>query len=76
MKTNIIKIMLVGAFLMIATTVSFAQPLPYQNGNGSAPSAGPIHGAPIDGGLSILLALGLGYGAKKVYNTKKKQLAE
>jgi len=28
-------------------------------------------GAPIDGGLGILLALGLGYGGKKLYNARK-----
>lgn len=27
-------------------------------------------GAPIDGGLSILLVLGAGYGAKKIYSLK------
>lgn len=75
MKTNIIKTILVGAILTVATTLTFAQPLPYQNGNGSTPNAGPVHGAPIDGGLSILLALGLGYGAKKLYDTRK-QLEE
>ncbi|MBM3404867.1 MAG: hypothetical protein FJY10_08255 [Bacteroidetes bacterium] len=33
----------------------------------------PIGGAPIDGGLSILLALGAGYGAKKFYLTRKRK---
>jgi hypothetical protein len=28
---------------------------------------------PIDGGLSLLLAAGIGYGAKKAYDAKKKQ---
>lgn len=28
-------------------------------------------GAPIDGGLGILLALGLGYGGKMLYNARK-----
>lgn len=28
-------------------------------------------GVPIDGGLSILLAAGLGYGAKKMYDSQK-----
>ena len=36
------------------------------NGGGSAPV-----GAPIDGGLGILLALGLGYGSKKLYDSRK-----
>ena len=28
---------------------------------------------PIDGGLSLLLAAGIGYGAKKAYDARKKQ---
>jgi hypothetical protein len=52
-----------------------AQP-PHPNG-GSAPGTnntpvgGQPIGSPIDGGLSILLAMGLAYGAKKVYQVKK-----
>ncbi len=30
-------------------------------------------GAPIDGGLSILLAAGVGYGVKKAYQKRKDQ---
>jgi hypothetical protein len=52
-----------------------AQDPPHPNGgnvpgSGNTPVGGP-QGAPIDGGLSILLALGLAYGAKKVYQVKK-----
>jgi len=36
------------------------------NGGGQTPV-----GAPIDGGLGILLALGLGYGGKKLYDARK-----
>ena len=31
----------------------------------------PEDGVPIDGGLSILLAAGVGYGAKKMYDSRK-----
>jgi hypothetical protein len=31
----------------------------------------PEDGVPIDGGLSILLAAGVGYGAKKMYESRK-----
>lgn len=73
-----LKLTIVAAFLLAAPVMTFAQPLPNQNGNGSGVGNIPVGGggAPIDGGLSILLALGLGYGAKKVYNSKKKQLDE
>ena len=52
-----------------------AQP-PHPNG-GSAPGPNNIPvggspiGSPIDGGLGILLAMGLAYGAKKVYQVRK-----
>jgi len=50
------------------------------NGNGGNPTSGgntPVGGgAPIGGGLLILVALGASYGAKKVYDFKKRQLAE
>jgi len=32
--------------------------------------------APIDGGLSLLVAAGVGYGAKKIHEKRKKQQAE
>jgi hypothetical protein len=51
----------------------FAQPTPPLGGN--AGNNGPIGGAaPIDGGLSILLAMGAIYGASKVYQMKKAEL--
>ena len=52
--------------LALAPVIIYAQPLPPaygQNGNQQ-----PGGGAPIDGGLSILLLMGAAYGAKKVYN--------
>jgi hypothetical protein len=67
--------------LMILITIPLwmtAQP-PHPNG-GNVPNAngtnntfvgGGPNPAPIDGGLSILLALGLAYGGKKVYQLKK-----
>ena len=39
-------------------------------GQGSGGGQTPV-GAPIDGGLGILLALGLGYGGKKLYEVRK-----
>jgi uncharacterized membrane protein YgcG len=45
------------------------------NGNGSGGNGGGKSGnsAPIDGGLSILLAAGVGLGAKKIYDKNKKK---
>jgi len=47
-------------------------PPPAHNSSGNIPGGG----APIGGGLLILMALGAGYGAKKVYDYKKRSLAE
>ncbi|MCF8302294.1 MAG: hypothetical protein K9I94_03385 [Bacteroidales bacterium] len=57
---------------------------PTAQADGPAPPP-PDHGttgntsgatAPIGGGLFILLGLGAGYGAKKIYDVKKKKAAE
>ena len=38
--------------------------------------ARPINGdAPIDGGLSLLVAAGIAYGGRKIYNKRKKEEA-
>ena len=65
-KNNNYKFFLfaVAAFFMLVVTDSFAQ--------GPGPGGGgPPPGAPIDGGVTILAALGLGYGARKLYKMDK-----
>ncbi len=75
---NTISIIMIS--LMLAFSVSaFAQTPPPPNGGNGAPNGSntPVGGgAPIAGGLGILLALGAAYGGKKVYNVRKRQLAE
>jgi hypothetical protein len=67
--------------IMILLTIPLwmtAQP-PHPNNGGGTPGPGNVPvggnpcGAPIDGGLSILLAMGLAYGAKKVYQVRKEE---
>lgn len=42
-------------------------------GNPGDPGCDPLDPAcPIDGGLSLLIAAGIGIGAKKAYNARKK----
>jgi hypothetical protein len=74
---NTLVLILLVSVLSIA---GFSQtPYGKQNGvsgsNGNSTNnnitKGPPVGGPIDGGLSILVLLGLGYGAKKVYSIKK-----
>ena len=65
---------------IITLTLFFVLPLltiadpppPPGSGGGAAPGGGqtPV-GAPIDGGFGILLALGLAYGGKKIYDAYK-----
>lgn len=70
-----IKIVVLTVFFItftVALNNLFSQPMP-----GGDPSQGgdnaPVGGyAPIGSGLVILLALGAGYGSKKVYNARKK----
>ena len=51
--------------LILVATITFAQGGPPQPG---APGASPPPAIPIDGGILALLAGGIAYGAKKLYN--------
>jgi len=48
-----------------------AQPPDPGGGGGGGPSCFPPPCIPIDGGLSLLLAAGVAYGGKKMYDLKK-----
>ncbi|MCK4678433.1 MAG: hypothetical protein KAT48_09905 [Bacteroidales bacterium] len=51
-----------------------AQPHPGQNGDSTYVGGPPINGsAPLGSGLLIMLVLGAGYGAKKIYKSKKNE---
>lgn len=59
--------------IVISSMLIFAQPTPPTSGSGGAGQQGPIGGgAPIDGGFSILLALGALYAGKKLYGIRNK----
>ena len=75
-KTLVITILCIS--LGLFTVTSFAQgpgaPPPPDHGDiGNQKQGG---GAPIGSGLAILLALGAGYGAKKYYDIRKKNLLD
>ena len=64
------KIKYIIACLLIAFTLNvFSQPNPPGN-HGSGNNEAPGGGAPIGGGLLILLGLGAVYGGKKLYNLR------
>jgi hypothetical protein len=65
-----IRIILISAFFVTASFLTMAQTPPHPN-NGANPGIGngPVGGgAPIGSGLCILLAMGLAYGASKLFN--------
>ena len=71
------KILLIILITVAFTSVDiFAQvpppPPPDHNSQGNVPGGG----APIGGGLFIMLGLGAAYGGKKIYEIRKKKLEE
>ncbi len=50
---------------VILPTLALADPTP-------PPVPPPVENVPIDGGISLVIAAGLGYAAKKLHNTHKK----
>ncbi len=54
-------------FAPLLTSNLFAQGTP------GGPDCWPPPCVPIDGGISLLIAAGIGLGAKKAYDTRKKQ---
>jgi len=58
---HIQKVVSLCILLLIITNIAHAQP----------PALGGDADAPVDGGLSLLIAGGIGYGVKKVKEKKK-----
>jgi hypothetical protein len=62
-------------FVMVALlpVLLSAQPHPWDDAIGGGSAGGPAGGgAPIGGGLLIMLSMAIGYGARKIYNARKK----
>lgn len=76
---NIIKSLVFASLLVCAIFITkttkadnpVPPPPPAEHGQ-----SGNQPGAPIDGGLGILLALGASYGARKLYKNRKKKETE
>ncbi len=63
---RILVVIVIVCLMVAAPNMGFAQPVD--------PGCDPLDPAcPIDGGLSLLIAAGIGIGAKKAYQAKKKQ---
>jgi hypothetical protein len=65
-KSTILKTVLLFTFVLLSTMGVIAQP-----GDPGCDPLDPL--CPIDGGLSLLIAAGIGIGAKKAYDAKKKE---
>jgi len=68
MKKFIATLAIVATLAVTGMVHAQAPPPP---GHGQSGDQRPGGGAPIAGGLGILLALGAAYGAKKVYDARK-----
>ena len=62
--------------LLFWSNESFSQTAPPPNSHGQTTDQAAGGGAPIGGGLFILLGLGAAYGGKKWYDHKKTALEE
>lgn len=74
-KINKIRQLVVVAFTFFCLlSISNAQPIPTGNGGGiGSPVGGAGGGAPLDGGLSILLIFGSAFAVRKIYKRLKLQ---
>ncbi len=76
MRKLFIILFLIASPLVINSVLADDPPSPGGSPLAGGGGAGPVGGqpggnSPIDGGLSILIALGAAYGAKKVYFLRK-----
>ena len=67
--------LLIATFVSLTVVVS-ADPPPPPPGNPSTGGGGAPVGAPIDGGLIVLIALGAVYSAIKLYQVRKVDLGK
>lgn len=71
---RLIKVFVFSAIIGIFPLVMSAQYLPTHpnGGNDPGPTNTPVGGgAPVDGGLSIMIVLGAAYGAKRIFQQQK-----
>jgi len=75
MKKAILNLIISGLFVIVPVIIASvsAPPPPPPGGPGSS-GATPIGGggAPIGSGIVMLISMGAAYGAKKVYNARKR----
>ena len=76
MKKYILSIF-IALTLVLWTGTAFSQSVPPPpSSHGVSGNQAPGGGAPIGGGLFILLGLGAAYGSKKLYDNRKETLED
>jgi len=70
-KLKLILVLFTILSMPLLTLSDTPPPPPNGGGTGGPGGGGTPVGAPIDGGMGILLALGLAYGGKKLYVMRK-----
>jgi hypothetical protein len=69
MKAKVLRGIFFVVVLMIATISAFADnPAPPPPGGDPGSNGGTPVGAPIDGGVTALLVMGVAYGSKKIWS--------
>ena len=77
MKKSIGVLLLIFILTAVTVTVMAGAPPPPPPNPTGPPSGGTwIGGAPTANGLFILIALGMSYGARKLYNARKRKISE
>lgn len=78
MKKSIGVVILIFIFLVATSVMVHAAPPSPPPPPGPVPGTNEtyIGGVPIAGGVLILIALALGYGARKLYNARKRRISE
>jgi len=69
LKLKKISFYIIVLFVVLGTGTLFAAPPPPPAGQ---PPCWPPPCIPIDGGISALITVGIAYGAKKLYDKKKR----
>jgi hypothetical protein len=71
---KVIQILAIALVILVPVILT-AQPMPNDPGIGGGAGQYPVGGgAPIGGGLLIMLSLAIGYGTRKIYEIRKKVL--
>ncbi len=65
---RLLRVTATSVFFILGSFVALAQPGPPTSG----PTCFPPPCVPIDGGIGFLIAAGVAFGAKKIYDSRKR----